>query len=395
MISRHRASGFTLIELVASAAVISLLMLMLVQMSKSTADTWKKGISRAEEFRESRRAFEMVTRRLATATLNTYWDYEWERGIDPTNPNSTLGKTPIGYMRQSELRFRVLPMDNIARETGYHPGFGIFFQSQSATVDIDDQYWSKAYARLDDRKPVTNMDGMLNTWGYFLEIADTTRSMPEFLAKDAPPRYRSRLMEFREDATNLSVYKIKNLKTNQVRDDWFTVPIAKIDDRPAHIIAENIISLVFLPRLSANDETARKSNGRIGPQYKMLSPNFTYDSKLFNNYGNATVPVAALPNQINPWNQLPPVVQVVMVALDEAGAQKMAVEANDARKLDIDTLTTDLFKDAANLENHDNQDGDLAILESRLLKRKLNYRIFNTNVSIRGARWSAAEIDQQ
>src|SRR3954452_20334103 len=110
MLSRPRASGFTLIELVASAAVITLLMLMLVQMSKSTADTWSKGLSRAEEFRESRRAFETVTRRLATATLNTYWDYEYPKGIDPANPRDI---PPTGYQRQSELRFRVLSMGSV------------------------------------------------------------------------------------------------------------------------------------------------------------------------------------------------------------------------------------------------------------------------------------------
>src|SRR4051794_41666065 len=98
MLSRHRAPGFTLVELVASAAVITLLMLMLVQMSKSTADTWKNGISRAEEFRESRRAFEMVTRRLATATLNTYWDYEYASNAKPDDP-------PTRYRRPAARRF--------------------------------------------------------------------------------------------------------------------------------------------------------------------------------------------------------------------------------------------------------------------------------------------------
>lgn len=389
---RSRAPGFTLIELVASAAVISLLMLMLVQMSRSTADTWKKGISRAEEFRETRRAFEMVTRRLSTATLNTYWDYEWEKGIDPADPKATINKTPIGYMRQSELRFRVLPMEDIARETGYHPGFGVFFQSPASSVDPEDKYWSKAYTKIDDRAPLARLDGLLNTWGYFLEVGDTTQLMPTFLAKNAEPRFRSRLMEFREDTTRLSVYRIKS---TLARDDWFTVPIAQEgDQRPAHIIAENIISLVFLPRLSANDEAARKANARIGPQFQLLSPEFTYDSKKFNNYGNATVPASALPNQINPYNQLPPVVQVVMVAVDEAGANKMAVEASEKRTLDLPQLTADLFKKADVLETHDETPGDLAKLEERLVKRKLGFRIFTSNVSIRGARWSSSQVDQ-
>jgi uncharacterized protein (TIGR02599 family) len=389
MLSRHRAPGFTLIELVASAAVITLLMLMLVQMSKSTADTWKNGLSKAEEFRESRRAFEMVSRRLATATLNTYWDYEYARGVDPANPKD---KAPIGYMRQSELRFRVVSMEDRARETGYHPGYGIFFQSQSATVDIEDNFWSKAYSKKTDLAPVTRLDGMLNTWGYFLEVADSAEGMPDFLARNAQARFRSRLMEFREDATKLAVYKIPN---NVPRDDWFMNSLSITEGvRPVHMIAENIISLVFLPRLSASDEAARKANRAIGPQYQLLAPEFVYDSKLFNNYGNAALPASALPNQINPYNQLPPVVQVAMVALDQNSANRLGVEAGDKKKLDLDSILEGLFLKADVLENREGEQGDLSRLEDRLLKRHLGYRIFTSNVSIRGARWSAAQVDQ-
>jgi uncharacterized protein (TIGR02599 family) len=388
MLSRRRASGFTLIELVASAAVITLLMLMLVQMSKSTADTWKNGVSKSEEFRESRRAFELVTRRLSTATLNTYWDYEYDKGVDPANPKD---KPPIGYMRQSELRFRVMPMTDRASETGYHTGYGVFFQAPSASIDVEDQYWTSVYTKKADLAPLTRLDGLLNTWGYFLEVADSTPQMPDFLASQTTPRYRSRLMELREDATRLPVYKIPN---NKASDDWFMNPISDIKtSRPVHMIADNIIALVFLPRLSANDEASRKANPRIAAQYQLLSPTFEYDSKKFNNYGNAALPVSSLPNQINPYNQLPPVVQVAMVALDQNSGNRLAVEAT-GNKLDLDQLTQGLFAQAVDFETHDQQPGDLSKLEDRLIQRHLGYRIFTSNVSIRGARWSAAQIDQ-
>jgi uncharacterized protein (TIGR02599 family) len=107
-----------------------------------------------------------------------------------------------------------------------------------------------------------------------------------------------------------------------------------------------------------------------------------------------SVPPTAKPAQINPYNQLPPVVQVVMVALDENGAQRLALGANDARKLDLDLITDGLFQQADSLETHDNQEGDLSKLEARLQTRKLGFRIFSSNVSIRGARWSTAHIDQ-
>jgi uncharacterized protein (TIGR02599 family) len=203
-------------------------------------------------------------------------------------------------------------------------------------------------------------------------------------------------MEFREDATKLTVYKIKSRgRDKDVNDNWFTQPIAVTDGtRPAHIVAENIITLVLRPRLAANDEAARKANPAIGTQYQLLSPTFTYDSKKFSNYDSATLPPTALPNQINPFNQLPPVVEVVMVALDENSAQRLALSANDPRKLDLDQITDGLFQQADLLESHDNQVGDLSTLESRLQDRKLGFRIFTSNVSIRGARWSSAHVDQ-
>ena len=46
-----------------------------------------------------------------------------------------------------------------------------------------------------------------------------------------------------------------------------------------------------------------------------------------------------------------------MVALDENSAQRLALSANDPRKLDLDVLTDSLFQQADRLETHDNQDG--------------------------------------
>ena len=137
MAPRSRTSAFTLVELLASAAVIVLLMLMLVQMSKSTGDTWKNGLSKAEQFRESRRAFEVVTRRLASATLNTYWDYQLSGSGVMADPTAL----PKNFGRQSELRFRTLPMENVATEAGYHPTHGVFFQAPFGGADPTDPYW--------------------------------------------------------------------------------------------------------------------------------------------------------------------------------------------------------------------------------------------------------------
>ena len=397
MVSRTRPSGFTLVELIASAAVIALLMLMLVQMSRSTGDTWRHGMSKAEEFRESRRAFEVVTRRLALATLNTYWDYQWGKGVDPSTIDQSKpnAPAPTGYRRESELRFRVLQMDKVATELGYHPTHGVFFQSPTGGEDSTDAYWSSFYTKPTDVGPVSRLDSLLASWGYFLEVSDVTTTMPPFLAKGATPQYRSRLMEFREDAKNLSIYKIGN---ETASDEWFTRPLSLTDQtRPVHPVAENIIAMVMLPKLSATDEKSRRDNAAISAQYRLLSPTYDYDSKAHNNYGLAPegIPVNALPNQINPYNQLPPIVQVAMFALDQNSATRLAANAQQQKSLDLTTLLQGLFQKAEDFEAHDEVKGDLAELESRLHDRQLNYRLFVSDVSIRGARWSASETDIQ
>ncbi len=73
-----------------------------------------------------------------------------------------------------------------------------------------------------------------------------------------------------------------------------------------HVLAENIVALVFIPKLPPKED---ETGG-------LLAPNYSYDS---------TVNKPDEPN-INPKNQLPPVVGVVMVAIDEESAAKLAAK---------------------------------------------------------------------
>jgi uncharacterized protein (TIGR02599 family) len=164
--------------------------------------------------------------------------------------------------------------------------------------------------------------------------------------------------------------------------------------RPVHMVAENIIAMVLLPKLSGIDEKTRHDNSKIAPEHRLLTPTYDYNSKKINNYDKPNgLPLTDLPNQINPWNQLPPVVQVAMFALDQNSAVRMANAAKSKTTLDIDTLLKDLFANAADLEAHDDVKGDLAEVESRLQALHYNYRLFVSDVSIRGARWSADATD--
>ena len=88
----HRKhSGFTLVEVLVSAGIVVVLMVVLLGMTDQTQRLVRSTSAKVEQFQEARVAFEAMTRRLAQATLNTYWDYD-----NPTKPTK--------YIRSAELR---------------------------------------------------------------------------------------------------------------------------------------------------------------------------------------------------------------------------------------------------------------------------------------------------
>jgi uncharacterized protein (TIGR02599 family) len=77
-------------------------------------------------------------------------------------------------------------------------------------------------------------------------------------------------------------------------------------------------------------------------------------------------------------HQLPPVVRVVIVTLDETSAARIQ---NGATDLGFDPAT--IFDTAANLET------SLDTITSKLSEKNLKYRIFRADIPIRAAKWSA------
>lgn len=350
--------GFTIVELMVSMAIISLLMIILVAMTSQVSATWRFTASKVEQFREARTAFETVTRRLSEATLNTYWDYQ----------DVNRDGVPEKYTRQSELRFLCGPMEKLAADGEVRPTHGVFFQAPLGVVDR-----SVAAGGGDYR----GLDSLLSTWGCFVEFGDDRESRPSFLTEAvAPLRYRYRLHEFIAPADKLTIYNpaAQNLEWR----GWFADGLGQ-SNRPVRVMAENIIAMVLLPKLSKTEEDERRKAGKA-----MLSEDFTYDSTRSNSQDP----------EINPKNQLPPLVQVTLVAIDEPSALRLADRyGSDAPNL----IPSDLFQDARMLEDDPSsaepKDGDLAALEQKLIGEKITYRLFTANVIIRAAKWSRAQID--
>jgi len=359
-----RAFGFTLIEVLLATAILGLLVAMFATLVAQTSGLWQRTTGKIEQFREARNAFESMTTRLSQATLNTYWDYD-------------SATAPTKYERRSELRFisgpskTVIPTVSGGRTRLTHSVFFIAplgYTNQAAKFG--------------------NYDNLLCAAGYYLEFGDDKLLRPGFIPETvAPLRFRHRLMEFiapTENASN-NIYKYTSglLAANTYnKKDWYQplVNATPTTTAPAnfHQIAENIVALIITPRLSRDDEK-QASGGSVSDESKLAS-NYLYDSSP----GAAVSGAQYNDPLLNPTNQLPPILQVTMVAIDELSASRLRL---DAGKSDVFgagakfTKSSDYSKDLL-------QTGGTTSLEDTLIAQRVNYRIFNTNVTIRGAKWS-------
>lgn len=348
----HRAGnaeeGFTLVELLVSVGLITLIALLLASMTNATASTWRYTTGRIEQFRSAEMAFEAVTRRLSQATLNTYWDYD--------NPAA-----PRKYVRQSDLRFisggmTVGAKKLVTATSPRRPTHGVFFQAPLGFVD--------------DTTNFSGLDNLINTWGYYAEF--NYESRPQFIesmsaAIKPPNRWRYRLMELMQPSNGLSIYRFTSSNLAYAGRDWFTTslpaatqPPAPLPATPTRVLAENVVAFVVRPRLSKRDE---QTTGKT-----LVKGSYYYDS------------TATLSDpDINPKNQLPPIVEVTMVAIDELSASRLA---SGSKLPAFDAQLDSLFVDPAKF------DADLEALQTSLTNQRISNRIFTSSVSIRGAKWS-------
>ncbi len=360
--------GFTLVELLVATAVLLLIMAMVLSVTTQAGNLWRSTTAKIEEFRSARDAFEAMTRRMSQATLNTYWDYD--------NPS-----TPTRYIRQSDLRFISGPMATIAPGPAsgrVWPTHGVFFQaplgfSQDATT--------------------YGLDNLLNTWGYFIEFNSDAASRPALVtAAVSPLRYRCRLCEMMQPTNALTIYAgtsglnsgtsglnaLGGLNASTyVGRDWFANPLGLSDSsttpaRPVHVLAENVIALVILPKLTALDEGSTYSDASLAPQY------------LYDSTGTGMPPGNLADKNLDPKNQLPSIVEVTMVAIGEPSAIRLA-QANGTGmpNFGLSSLFTDATKMSA----------DLTTLQNTLSAMHISYHVFSTNVALKGAKWSRDETN--
>lgn len=323
-----------------SCAVLAILVIVLGSIANQTGIVWRRTSGEIEQFRAARNAFDAMTRRLSEATLNTYWDYD--------NPAS-----PTRYIRQSELRFISGPMNTIAGTPPTGKSWathGVFFQTPVG------------FSTPSATPSATGLEYLLNTWGYFVEFGDDKRLRPSFVT--APSRYRYRLCEFMQPTNDLNLYSFTSGNKNYMGRDWFTAPL-NLTNPPVHSLADNIIALIFVPKLSAQDDQTGAT----------LAPELLYDSTL-----------ARQDAATNSKNQLPPVIQATLVAIEEKTAIQMAKDS-EPPDFGLGTKFGNRPGAAADV------DKELEELQKSLSEKKAAFRVFTSNILVRSARWSTEQTN--
>ncbi|MEM6821472.1 MAG: Verru_Chthon cassette protein C [Verrucomicrobiota bacterium] len=335
--------GFSLIELMTATAISLILLVLVLQTVDSISKIGRRVKANVETFQSARTGFEALTRHLSNTTLNTYYDYFDANGIVRTPGNAFF--SPAYYGRNSSLHFVCGSTPSLTGLTAIrHPGHSIFFQAPrnySANSQID------------------RTQGIMNACGYLVQHGQPP-VRPGFLSSlTANGPYRYRLMEFLQPSEELSVY-------TQSGTGWFTNQLTG----NLNTLAENVILLAILPKLPADQD----------PTGTLISPNYAYNSR-----ANASSFTGTPPRQPINAHQLPPIIHITMVAIDELSAGRLEAKFGTAAPtLGLETL----------FNNASQYDADIQTLEAILNgitstnDIPLSYRIFEAEIRIPGAKWS-------
>lgn len=381
--------GFTLVELLVAMSVLVLLSLVLVGMTNATSKIWRDSRTRITAFQDARGAFERMTFNLGQATLNTYLDYydgpggtgvsrtDLARSSGGVTSTAVINFKPKSYGRAADLQLVCGPSEQGSTAlvpsnagSGYRPSHAVFFTCPRGHVADDPS-----------RDSFRNLSNLLNALGYYIDFSDENNSnsgtRPRFL-NTAASSWRYRLMELNQPSEYLGVY---NSSANGSQggysysgsNSWYKQavdPAAGPSAAPVYVVANNVIALVVRPETTNAAASLQSSATEIAPGYY-------YDTKQYAGNIGANTPAAQLSK-----NQLPPLVQVTLVAIDSTSALRLASQYNATPP---PLVSSTMFSDVTRYAD------DLKTLEQTLQAGHYNYRIFTTEVAIPGAKWSQTQ----
>jgi len=330
---RRGKTGFTLVELMVAMGVLVILVILFARMTDLAASSWRTTRQKVESFQAARLAFESIKHRLASATLAPYLDYVDAQGS--FGHGGAAAFQPAGYARASDLHFYCGPHPRPGATAARNPGHALFFQTTAA---------------YSGNPELLGVPGLLNACGYYVEYGDESALRPGFLTMLAP-RNRYRLYQVLEPTEALAI-----------DSGW----IARAEASRG-LLAENILALIVLPRLSEADAA------RLGAGADYLSADYRYDTRAWSP-GDESLP------HRRAYNQLPPMVRLLLVAVSEEAMQRL--EAGNTPPFAAFFQEEELFTRPLRYE------ADVEKLRAELTRLRLDYRFFQAEIALAEAKWS-------
>ncbi len=320
---RSSTGAFSLIEVMVATAILVVIMMIVVSIIGQISSVWRRSSEDIQAFQNARLGYDLITRNLSQALLNTYLDYD----------NVT---TPTRYLRKSELAFFCgkAGEDDLPGTMG--TGQAVFFYAPASYTKSAEMYGG--------------MESLLNTCGYYVTFCQS-KSIPGHVS-GAANSYRYRLVQLLVPTEEKNIYDSSMVGTHS----WF-MNYADPSSKMIQAVSDNIIALIIRPQDPASTPAD-------------LSEDYKYDTTL--KATDDPQPVTA--------HQLPPVMQVTLVAIDEVSARRM--ERGSQPPEVIANALGGKFKETANYQN------DIDQLESALNAAHIQYRIFSSAVPIRESKWT-------
>jgi uncharacterized protein (TIGR02599 family) len=300
------------------------------------------------------------------------------------------------------------------------------------------------------------LNGLMNVCGYYIQWGEDQK-IPTFITEEQKKlpenlrarRFRYRLMEVVQPAETVSLYnnvwytqpgglteknkanfQAKPTETGVFKDpytsatDWIKVAIGKmkptlgVKKDYSRALADNIVAMIVVPKLPASE---RKNAGAQNERLDDISKDYEYDTRpqivydasseaqyagrvTEKSFVKGTAQIDTLLGQdsveLRQYAQLPPILQVTLVAIDEDSAAKLESSVERPEEGPASHWAEGLFKTISTEDKFIDELGkpsnpDVDSLLGRLIGKdksiklpKMNYRIFTTDVVMRSAKWS-------
>jgi uncharacterized protein (TIGR02599 family) len=313
--------------------------------TNSVSTTVRRASASVDALASARTGFDLMSRTLSQSTLNTYWDYD-----NPLDPDV--------YLRQSDLQF-------VIRQNTQDPGYG-----QEIYFAAPETYSSNAALR--------STRGLLNGCSMFVHFGSSLSFRPSGITGE---KFRYRLMFGIQPTEQLQIFN-KPARTSGQSDSSYRAAvqtywnalgwITSIQNNSATVgssvtpVADNVIALIAWPRLPTGED----------PDGTAL---LTSDSFAYNSQEGAM----SVPQKITA-NQLPPVIDITMIAISEASASRLDDKSGNAPAV-IQAALNGRFQTASSFQS------DLKAVSDALSDAHVEFQVFSTSVPLRESKWSKAQ----